>query len=163
MERITKIILLITTTGEAPNNTMWIKLRSIVPTLIPEIQLLIRGIYDSRTLPWIFFHEPQNFCQVLSRQLHLPGLPVFQGAFYVSAAHESLLENLRYIVEDSRGSRKRDDIVAKRTYPCDAQLGDRDAFTIRYGRQCIHELEVMSDVLGAHVWVQHEKQQSPNG
>jgi hypothetical protein len=38
-------------------------------------------------------------------------------------------------------------VVAKSANPSDAQLSDRDAFTIRYGRQSFHELEVVIDIL----------------
>ena len=57
------------------------------------------------------------------------------------------------VVKDSRGSRKRDDIVAKRAHPRNAELGNRDTFTIRYGGQSVHELEIMINVLWAHVCV----------
>jgi hypothetical protein len=54
-------------------------------------------------------------------------------------------------VANSRGPGKRDDMVAERANPRDAQLGERDAFTIRYGRQAIYEPEFTSDTLGAVV------------
>lgn len=38
-------------------------------------------------------------------------------------------------------------MVAERAHPCDTELGERDVLTVRYGRQTVHELEVMSDVL----------------
>lgn len=49
--------------------------------------------------------------------------------------------------KNSRGSGKRDDVVAERAHPCDTKLGERDFLTVRYGRQAVHELEVMSEVL----------------
>ncbi len=55
--------------------------------------------------------------------------------------------------ENLRGSGKRDHVVAESANPRDAQLRDRDAFPIRYGRQTVHELEVMSDILGASGYV----------
>jgi hypothetical protein len=51
--------------------------------------------------------------------------------------------------KNSRGSGKWDDAVTERTHPRDAQLRDRDALTVCYGRQAVHELKVMSDVLGS--------------
>ena len=47
----------------------------------------------------------------------------------------------------SRGSRKRDDVAAESANPSNAQLGDRDALTIRYIRQSFHELEILTDIL----------------
>ena len=47
----------------------------------------------------------------------------------------------------SRRSRKRDDVAAERANPSNTQLGDRDAFTIRYIRQTFHELEIVTDIL----------------
>ena len=44
-------------------------------------------------------------------------------------------------------------MVAESPNPRDAQLRDRDAFPIRYGRQTVHELEIMSDILGASGYV----------
>jgi len=44
-------------------------------------------------------------------------------------------------------------VVAERADPRDAQLRDRDALSVRYGRQTLHELEVMSDVLEATGYV----------
>jgi len=38
-------------------------------------------------------------------------------------------------------------MVTKRGNPRNAQLGDRDALTIRYGRQSIDELEILSYIL----------------
>lgn len=40
-------------------------------------------------------------------------------------------------------------MVAEHTNPCDTQLGERDALAVCYSRQVVHELEIMSDVLGA--------------
>jgi hypothetical protein len=48
-------------------------------------------------------------------------------------------------------------VVAESANPRDAQLRKRDAFPIRYGRQAIHELEVMSDILGASGMSEGEK------
>jgi hypothetical protein len=42
---------------------------------------------------------------------------------------------------NSRGTGKRDDMVAQGAYPCNAQLSERDAYTIRYFRQRVQELE----------------------
>jgi hypothetical protein len=50
--------------------------------------------------------------------------------------------------ENSRGSGKWDDAVTKRADPRDAQLGDCDTLTVCYGPQVVHELKVVSDVLG---------------
>src|SRR5712672_1279134 len=50
---------------------------------------------------------------------------------------------------NSRRSGKRDDVVAKRSNPCNAKLGEGDALTIRDGRQGVHESQVMPDILGA--------------
>jgi len=38
-------------------------------------------------------------------------------------------------------------MVTKRGNPRNAQLGDRDALTIRYGRQSVDELEILSYIL----------------
>ena len=38
-------------------------------------------------------------------------------------------------------------MVTKRANPRNAQLGDRDALTTRYGRQRVDELEIMPDIL----------------
>jgi len=40
-------------------------------------------------------------------------------------------------------------MLAERTNPRDAQLGERDTFTICYGRQAIYEPEFTSDTLEA--------------
>jgi hypothetical protein len=40
-------------------------------------------------------------------------------------------------------------LLAERTNPGDAQLGERDALTTRYGRQAIYEPEFTSDTLEA--------------
>ena len=48
-----------------------------------------------------------------------------------------------------RRPRKWDDMLAERTNPRDAQLGERDALTVRYGRQAIYEPEFTSDTLQA--------------
>ena len=50
--------------------------------------------------------------------------------------------------KNSRGSRKRDNMVAERTNPCKTQLGYCDSLSVCYCRQVVHEFEVMSDVLG---------------
>jgi hypothetical protein len=52
-------------------------------------------------------------------------------------------------VANLRGPRKRDDMLAERTNPRDAQLGKRDALTTCYGRQAIYEPERTSDTLEA--------------
>jgi hypothetical protein len=59
--------------------------------------------------------------------------------------------------KNSRGSGKRDHVIAERADPRDAQLRDRDAFPIRYGRQTVHKLEVMSDILVASGYVRGGK------
>jgi hypothetical protein len=121
--------------------------------LIPEVQVLLHAIDIPPTLHWIRLHELPNLCQVLSRQLHVSGLQVFQSAFYVSAERarstttRKTRNGARVWVVYSRRSGKRDDVVAKSTNPSNAQLRDRDAFTIRYGRQRFHNLEVMTDIL----------------
>ena len=51
--------------------------------------------------------------------------------------------------KNSRGSGKRDDAITERTDPRYAQLGDCDTLAICYGPQIVHELKVMSDVLGS--------------
>jgi len=38
-------------------------------------------------------------------------------------------------------------VAAESANPSDTQLGDRDAFTIRYIRQTFHELEIVTDIL----------------
>ena len=48
---------------------------------------------------------------------------------------------------NSRRPRKRNDVIAKSANPSDAQLRDRDAFTIRYGRQRFHQLKVLIEIL----------------
>jgi hypothetical protein len=49
--------------------------------------------------------------------------------------------------KNSRGSGKRDYVVAEGAHPCDTKLGERDLLSVRYARQAVHELEVVSDVL----------------
>ena len=63
-------------------------------------------------------------------------------------------------IVNSRGAGKRDDIVAERANPRNAQLGDRDAFTFRYGRQGVHELEIMPDVLRPRGWVSKDDREA---
>jgi len=53
-------------------------------------------------------------------------------------------------------------VVAKRANPRDAQLRERDTFTIRYGRQALHELEVMSDILEAR-WLCQQRSKRGTG
>jgi hypothetical protein len=48
---------------------------------------------------------------------------------------------------NSRRSGKRDDVVAKRSNPCNAQLGEGDALTVCYGRKSVHESQVVLDIL----------------
>jgi len=38
-------------------------------------------------------------------------------------------------------------MITKCANPGNAQLGDSDSFTVRYGRQSVYELEVLSDIL----------------
>ena len=38
-------------------------------------------------------------------------------------------------------------MVAEGAHPCDTKLGERDLLSVRYARQAVHELEVVSDVL----------------
>ena len=38
-------------------------------------------------------------------------------------------------------------MAAKSTNPANTQLGNRDAFTIRYFRQTFHHLEIVTDIL----------------
>jgi hypothetical protein len=38
-------------------------------------------------------------------------------------------------------------VAAESAHPSNTQLGDRDAFTIRYFRQTFHELEIVTDIL----------------
>lgn len=44
-------------------------------------------------------------------------------------------------------------MVAEHANPCDTQLSDRDALAVCNGRQVVHDLEVMSDVLGTRSYV----------
>ena len=126
------------------------------------MQLLIREtIYISPAFPRILLQQLRNLCQIFCRQLHFSCSQIFQGTLRVPVAPATRVYELgdrrtrcgvvkkRY----SRGSRKRDDVVAKRTNPCETQLGDRDALAACYGRQVVHELEVMSDVLETRSYV----------
>jgi hypothetical protein len=38
-------------------------------------------------------------------------------------------------------------VAAESTNPSNTQLGDGDAFTIRYIRQTFHQLEIVTDIL----------------
>jgi len=38
-------------------------------------------------------------------------------------------------------------VAAEGANPSNTQLGDRDAFTIRYFRQIFHKLEIVTDIL----------------
>ena len=38
-------------------------------------------------------------------------------------------------------------MAAESANPGDTQLGDRDAFTVRYIGQTVHELEIVTDIL----------------
>jgi hypothetical protein len=54
----------------------------------------------------------------------------------------------------SRRSRKRDDVAAESANTSNTQLGDRDAFTIRYIRQTFHELQIVTNIHNAyHLWI----------
>jgi hypothetical protein len=126
---------------------------------IPEVQLVIHTINIPRTLPRIRLQQLPNLRQVLCRQLHVSSIQIFQSALYVSTACSARVNQQRTTRRSkkrrewggrilySRRSGKRDDVVAKSTNPSDAQLGDCDAFTIRYGRQSFHELKVVINIL----------------
>jgi hypothetical protein len=63
--------------------------------------------------------------------LQLAGFPKYVLRFY--GARVTILGSQgNEIIANSRGSRKRDDMLAKRANPSDAQLGERNSFTIRY-------------------------------
>ena len=114
----------------------------------PETQRLIWNIYISRTLPRIPFQQLPNLAQFFRRQLHSSSLPVFQCTPYVPAVHRSSLDNQQRDGCNSRRSGKGDDVVAKRSNPSNAQLGDGDVLPICDGRHCFYESQVMIDILG---------------
>jgi len=126
------------------------------------MQLLIHGtIYISRAFPRVLLQQLRNLCKIFRRQFHFSCSQIFQGTLRVPVAPATRVYELgdrrtRCGVDkknNSRGSRKRDDVVAKRTNPCETQLGDCDPLAACYGRQVVHELEVMPDVLGTSIYV----------